>query len=1105
MEGGGADLKRVMHMLRSERMEEKFRLLGASTLLSELRSAVSLVHTDATISKEIGLRLMFRVRSLATPLRELLETVLHMQMKAEKWHQAPAALFRYIAFRWATLRALREFLDKFNSLSSYLRKELTPHLLRHGDGSSSGSNGAGAPDRGPLQHPLLGRADLLDKMVGILVADRSADRGLLVMPIVGGPGVGKTHLADAILHHGRVRHKFHVRLRVPVTRLFDIRKIKAMMFPTQSLQEVDHMLGDEVSYIASKLSGGEYLIVLDDVWSDNEGKWLDIANLMKALPPNGSVVLTTRTPDIVPKLATIVEAVNGARLFFLQPLEQEFASAFVARWIAACHSDWPPELIAEAGMTIADKCGGVPLLLDYACKFFYQPLYMQLWQEFLEKKSHPDIMYWRELLSCIDDLPRDEFWQRFLGHYPGIPDGNSSAPIKSAFVSYNHLPSDLRKCLSYCSMFPSDYDFDAEELADLLTAEGYIPTIVAKTQRKGFLKQLLDECFYSLQQHEYGDKTTYRMHQVLHIFVQNEGRGSGSVLRADQATQLASKVTAQSSIHIRCASLIINPLTASLPRNMFAGMNLGALVLLQEGAMCPPDQPRCEITEIPHEFSRRIHTLSFRATRISMLPTKFLERYHNMKYLNLSQSDIKSIPSSISRLQLLQTLILSHCDKLQKLHRNTVKLASLQKLDLHGCCNLVDFPPDISRLTSLEYINFTECSSLAQFPRGIGQLKSLQMLLGYIVSSTDGSSTSELQTLANLHRLSLQSLEKVQDLSDVRYARLQQKTRLESLSLQWNMDDYNDNTETAYEVLESLQPHRRLKALEIVAYQGKKLPSWMSTSIITWMACTEPYLKALAEIKLINLRSCELPPLGLLPCLKIAEISGAETICDINDNFYGPNGTFPSLEKLTFSYMHNLEFWKQAHRADMFPRLAELTVIQCSKLRALHMELPSVEKLTLWMDNKVLNGVKGALRGVARNLQHVSVSFSEGLTASSECEGLQDLCELTKLEICGCDELACLPKGLQHLSSIRSLTIDNCRKLEVLPDWLENLSSLQIMRLSGCPLLHYIPGGLEQRNGVIIYVEDCPNLVEEPFPNFPVQSSGEPVDTTGKEIIMEDA
>ncbi|KAL6654550.1 hypothetical protein ACP70R_008015 [Stipagrostis hirtigluma subsp. patula] len=1087
----GADLEGVMALLQSERMDEQFRLLRAGNLLTVLRSAVLVLHSRGAVSKGANRTSMSSIQSkLVAPLHELLVAVLRMKIRAEKWHQAPAVLLRGRFLRSAAVRDLRQFALQFRALASHVQQVHLNFATHHRP--SSYSTGVHGPVDA-LRAPMMGRSELLEKMVRIVLAGASAG-ALLVMPIVGGAGTGKTRLAMALLNDGRVRRKFGVRVAVPVVRNRHYRLDRALLrtVDPERVAYVPESPEDVAFLIELKLSRGDYLIVLDDVWSDGLGECPEIGALMKVLPPNGRLVVTARTPDVASYLATLAESANNCKLFHLRPLGQEFSSAFVADWIATYRGDWPAELIGEAGTMIANRCGGVPVLLDYARTHFCQPQGMEFWRRLLEHDGtnvHPD-MFWGELLACIAGLAPETFWNRFLGHSGELPDGNEI--LESAAVSYQNLPSDMRSCLLYCSMFPLSYGFKIEELADLLAAEGYIPAVVTEAQRRGFLQQLLDECFYPLQAHEYGGECKYRMHKVLHIFAHYMGRITSSVIRVDQA--------AQSSILIRRASLIVHPLTTSIPATMFDCQDLGALILLQEGSVCPPDQPRCEITEITQEFFESfslLRALSFRATKIRVLPTKFLEPSH-VKYLNLSQTDIDNIPSSISRLMFLQVLILSHCDKLRKLHPNTTKLARLRKLDLEGCCSLAELPRDMCKMKSLEHLNVTECSSLTQLPCGMGQLESLQTLLGYNVSGNNGSSISELQSMENLYRLSLQGLEKVSDILDVRYACLEYKTNLESLSLRWSMDDYSNNTIPAYAVLESLQPHRLLKSLEIVAYEGMRLPSWI----------TAPYLKSLVEIKLINLRSCEevLPPLGLLPCLKIAEISGAENICSINDRSSDHKGTFRSLEKLTFSYMHNLEVWEQTHRAGMFPRLTELVIIQCPKLRALHMELPSVEKLTLWMNNNALYGLKGSLQGVAKNLEHISISFSEELLSSSNCEGLQDLGKLTKLELCGCDELTCLPQGLKHLFSIRSLTIDNCSRLETLPDWLESLPSLQILRLSCCPVLHYIPVGLQRHPGVIIYVEDCPSL-QEPIPNFPAQSSGKPVAARvnkGKEVIAEE-
>ncbi|KAM3245612.1 hypothetical protein ACQJBY_056756 [Aegilops geniculata] len=646
---------------------------------------------------------------------------------------------------------------------------------------------------------------------------------------------------------------------------------------------------------------------------------------------------------------------------------------------------------------------------------------------------------------------------------------HDSFVMRSGHPSYLRLPFNMRKCLLFCSVFPLSYEFDPEELADLLNAQGHIPPTDRDSQatRTRYVQKLFDECFHPVEESESATgKRAYRMQNILHRFAQIVDR-RGETLQ-NSGTGIWEEFSFQ---HLPVHYLSVH----SIDDRLLGFKKLRTLILL------PKFLPRrdhnlekAEIDELPQWFGqsfRHLIALDLRDSYISTLPRNF-DMMCYLKYLNLSRTDIENIPSFVSKLQILQTLILSHCEKLLKLHGTISKHVHLEKLDLQGCLYLAELPPNMNKMKSLQHLNVHECSSLTRMPYNMGQLTNLQTMLGYVVSNNDGRAISELQSLTNLKKLSLEGLENISDVSFARSARLLEKLELESLVLQWNKGADNTTTSTVSEVLELLRPNEQLKTLDIVAYEGNALPSWMTSSVI--------YLVSLVEIRLLNIKVCEtLPPLGLLPLLKIVEISAAEAISSLN-SIYGADGTFPSLEKLIFSYMCNLELWEKPHSGPAFPCLAEVTIIQCPKL-AIHVELPSVTKLILCMNNKMLHGSKGSLGNMAHSLKYVSISFCQELGASSYCEGLQDLCRLEGLELSGCDEMTCLPDSLQHLSSLRRLTIVHCNKLETIPDWLENLPSLLLVRLSSCPMLHSFPEGLRQRRCTEIIIEACPNLSLQPL------------------------
>ncbi|GLT27109.1 hypothetical protein SLA2020_021350 [Shorea laevis] len=481
----------------------------------------------------------------------------------------------------------------------------------------------------------------------------------------------------------------------------------------------------------------------------------------------------------------------------------------------------------------------------------------------------------------------------------------------------------------------------------------------------------------------------------------------------------------------------------------------------------------------------------------------------NLRYLDISRTQITKLPEFIPKLHKLQTFRFMTCRSLEM------------------------FPEGIESLINLRHIYF---SDEKQMPANIGKLTCLQTLPMFFVGTTMGCKIGELGRLRGLKgSLKICNLEHVKDKSEAMGAKLHEKT-ISELRLRWGKESNQDE-----DILEGLQPHSDLQVLEIDGYGGKNLPSWMlknisnydlfllknlaelrleqckkleripimtgfsSLQMLSISSCVELSMIAdgafakLACLKKLHILNCpklervssnglslphsllipdckELNSLSTSTCLKVLYLGGCKNLRSI-PSLYG----LSSLEDVIFSNC-GLEHLPSGLSSCI--ALKRLRIQHCDSLISIPEELKEIHSLVdLWIQScpKLRNIPENTLNSLT-NLKRLGFGgFSDELEeflALGSVHSLQG--SLEELDLIGWGKLTEFPPEIQNLNltALKRLSIRDFKEVETLPKWLGSLSSLKSLSIWGCLGLKYLPSGLSFFTTLEeLYIFECPNLV----------------------------
>ncbi|RZR87761.1 hypothetical protein BHM03_00015223 [Ensete ventricosum] len=528
-----------------------------------------------------------------------------------------------------------------------------------------------------------GRDRELEKVVELLstsVEKSGPDiSNLCVLPLLGIGGIGKTTLAQFLYNDAAVRKHFELKIWVCVSDSFDVKRLtKEIIESVTNKKQSDLMNLDTLQVILKvKIASRRFLLVLDDVWSiDTHGmdEWQKLCAPLRFGAGGSMVMVTTR--DL--RIASIVGTMKAISLEGLE--DDDY-------W------EEHPELEA-IGRKIAGKLKGSPLAAKKIGSLLRTDVNKGFWRTTME--------------SEVWELPQDD-----------------NGVLSVLRLSYRYLLGHLKQCFTFCSLFPKDHEFYADQLIQIWMAEGYITPEENKTVEdvgRSYICELVNCSFFQAS----GDGDYYVMHYLVHDLAQYI------------SVEECRRINDGKSKRIR-----------TMIRHLSAELTAGTKLMEFSG------YEKLRTLMINHSRGRFLSTPRVESC---LLPCDMLERLRSIQVLILQNCGLQEeLPETIGDLIHLRYLDVSYNSGIQRLPDALFGLYSLQALLLWDC-QLQRLPQGMSNLRHLSG-SYEIVSEIYK----VGKLTSLQELSAFRVLKDHGHRLEELNGLTQLHgTLRITNLENVE-------------------------------------------------------------------------------------------------------------------------------------------------------------------------------------------------------------------------------------------------------------------------------------------------------------------------------------------------------
>ncbi|GLT65130.1 hypothetical protein SLA2020_375800 [Shorea laevis] len=557
---------------------------------------------------------------------------------------------------------------------------------------------------------IVGRDEVKKEIIGHLLCGTSKEgESCQTISIVGLGGIGKTALAQLIYNDEEVKQHFTSRIWAYVSDVSDESKVAKRIIAelegpdkVAALQLESLPLNALLERICQSIEGKKYLLVLDDVWTENDEDFGGLNVTFKRGAAAGSRILMTTRKDIVSRV------MGSSHTIHLETLSQDLCWSILKKIALGERDQKTCEDLTPVGLRIVKKCKGLPLVAKTLGGYLQFKTTRKEWEDVLNSEL------WR-----MDVVHKDVF-----------------VPL---LLSYYDLPSPVKQCFKYCASYVKDDCYATCHLIARWKAQGYLgfnDDDASLQELKGFeyLKCLEARSFLQIEDlkpvdGQYAQYARCKMHDLVHDFALFLTKGEFQkveVSKDDKSMKMNSERTRRHLVvKIARGHCFLKSISdVEKLRSLYVYGYNSRDGVINDGDLC-----------------------------------NLLNEARRLRVLNIMNYGSSTIPEEIGNLLHLRYLHFPFGFHLKRLPKALCRLHNLQFLVLYQCPNLERLPDEVENLVNLTVLCTPSCSSLTCYPKGVRRLTRLTQLVGLIVR-VDRNDPQEFSIgdLANLKQLAVLSM-----------------------------------------------------------------------------------------------------------------------------------------------------------------------------------------------------------------------------------------------------------------------------------------------------------------------------------------------------------